>query len=48
MNWRPSEGIPPAPALDADDYARPYGPAVDIGAYEWHGRHVWFLPIIRK
>lgn len=25
-----------APPVDFDGFARPYGPAVDIGAYEWH------------
>jgi hypothetical protein len=26
-----------APDHDLDGYARPFGPAYDIGAYEWHG-----------
>jgi hypothetical protein len=25
-----------APEVDRDEYPRPHGPAVDIGAYEWH------------
>jgi photosystem II stability/assembly factor-like uncharacterized protein len=28
-------GIPPAPDHDADGNPRPFGPRVDIGAYEW-------------
>jgi hypothetical protein len=40
-------GVPPAPDHDADGTRRPFGPRVDIGAYEWHG---WlsYLPFVRK
>lgn len=38
-------GVPPAPPMDIERTLRPQGPRVDIGAYEWHGRHV-FLPRI--
>jgi hypothetical protein len=42
-------GIPPAPAMDIEGYPRPYGPRVDIGAYEWHGQGaVLFLPSTLK
>ncbi len=37
-------GVPPAPAYDADGMARPQGPRVDIGAYEWRG-HWLYLPL---
>jgi nitrous oxidase accessory protein NosD len=40
-------GIPPAPPVDADGYARPFGARVDVGAYEWHGS-VRYLPIIGR
>lgn len=30
-------GVPPAPAVDIEGTPRPFGPAVDVGAYEWHG-----------
>ena len=40
-------GVPPAPAVDMDGTARPFGRAVDIGAYEWHGHQV-FLPMQYK
>jgi len=36
-------GIPPAPYWDADGRRRPFGWAVDIGAYEALG---WFFPLI--
>ncbi len=40
-------GVPPAPALDIDEFPRPFGPRVDIGAYEWHGPQS-FLPVISR
>ena len=40
-------GIPPAPAVDIDGAPRPYGPRVDVGAYEWQGQGA-LLPIIAK
>ena len=40
-------GVPPAPDHDADGVARPQGPAVDIGAYEWQG-HWQYLPLAFK
>ena len=40
-------GVPPAPDQDADGVARPQGPAVDIGAYEWQG-HWQYLPLAFK
>ncbi len=40
-------GIPPAPAVDIDGALRPYGPRVDVGAYEWQGQGA-LLPIIAK
>jgi hypothetical protein len=40
-------GIPPAPPVDIDNYPRPYGPRVDVGAYEWHGQGV-LLPAVLK
>jgi photosystem II stability/assembly factor-like uncharacterized protein len=30
-------GVPPAPDHDADGNPRPFGPRVDIGAFEWRG-----------
>jgi parallel beta-helix repeat protein len=40
-------GVPPAPDHDADGVRRPFGPRVDIGAYEWHG---WlrYMPFVLK
>jgi len=38
-------GIPPAPYWDAEDRPRPFGAAVDIGAYEALG---WFFPFIAR
>jgi photosystem II stability/assembly factor-like uncharacterized protein len=40
-------GVPPAPDHDADGVARPQGPAVDLGTYEWRG-HWWYLPLVFK
>lgn len=40
-------GVPPAPSVDADGQARPFGARVDIGAYEWRGS-VQVLPIIAR
>jgi photosystem II stability/assembly factor-like uncharacterized protein len=40
-------GVPPAPAVDIEGTPRPFGWAVDIGAYEWHGPQL-FLPWIAK
>ncbi len=40
-------GIPPAPAADADGFARPFRARVDIGAYEWHGGMV-FVPVVGR
>ena len=40
-------GVPPAPDHDADGKPRPFGRAVDIGAYEWPGAQV-FLPVVRQ
>ncbi len=40
-------GIPPAPPIDLDEAPRPYGPRVDIGAFEWVGP-LNYLPIVRK
>lgn len=40
-------GVPPAPAVDVDGAPRPYGPRVDVGAYEWHGQGA-ILPVIAK
>lgn len=40
-------GVPPAPDHDADGVRRPFGPRVDIGAYEWHG-FVWYLPLVMR
>jgi photosystem II stability/assembly factor-like uncharacterized protein len=37
-------GVPPAPAVDIEGSPRPFGRAVDIGAYEWHGYQM-FLPL---
>ena len=40
-------GVPPAPDHDADELDRPWGPAVDLGAYEWPG--FWrYLPLVAK
>jgi hypothetical protein len=39
-------GVPPAPPLDMEGTPRPYGPHVDIGAYEWHAPGQAFLSII--
>ncbi|HHY57014.1 MAG TPA: hypothetical protein GYA08_16430 [Chloroflexi bacterium] len=40
-------GVPPAPDHDEDGNSRPFGPRVDIGAYEWHGPQI-FLPLITR
>ena len=40
-------GVPPAPPTDIEEFPRPFGPRVDIGAYEWHGPQR-FLPIIAR
>ena len=40
-------GVPPALDHDADGVRRPFGPRVDIGAYEWHG-FVWYLPLVMR
>ncbi len=40
-------GVPPAPAMDIEGAPRPYGPRVDIGAYEWRGQGA-LLPVILK
>ena len=40
-------GVPPAPDHDADGTRRPFGPRVDIGAYEWHGTLI-YLPLVYK
>lgn len=40
-------GVPPAPAIDIDGAARPYGPRVDAGAVEWQGQGA-FLPVFMK
>ncbi|MBK8050242.1 MAG: right-handed parallel beta-helix repeat-containing protein [Anaerolineales bacterium] len=40
-------GVPPAPAIDIDGFPRPFGAAVDIGAYEWYGGRV-FMPDIES
>jgi photosystem II stability/assembly factor-like uncharacterized protein len=40
-------GIPPAPPVDIEDFPRPFGPRVDIGAYEWHGPQL-YLPVITR
>lgn len=40
-------GVPPAPAVDIEGAPRPYGPRVDVGAYEWHGQGA-FLPVVVK
>jgi photosystem II stability/assembly factor-like uncharacterized protein len=40
-------GVPPAPAVDIEGTRRPFGRAVDVGAYEWHGTQV-FLPMLNK
>jgi hypothetical protein len=40
-------GVPPAPDHDADGVRRPFGRAVDIGAYEWHGR-LYYMPFVLK
>ncbi len=38
-------GTPPAPPVDITNFPRPFGPRVDIGAYEWHGPQTYF-PLI--
>jgi hypothetical protein len=38
-------GVSPAPPLDFDGITRPFGPAVDIGAFEWH-QFLFKLPVI--
>ena len=40
-------GVPPAPAVDLDGVARPQGPRVDVGAYEWRGTLI-YLPLVYK
>ncbi|HRA65132.1 MAG TPA: YCF48-related protein [Caldilinea sp.] len=40
-------GAPLAPPIDIEGTPRPFGPRVDIGAYEWHGPQM-FLPQIDK
>jgi hypothetical protein len=40
-------GVPPAPNYDADGVARPQGPAVDLGAYEWRG-YLRYLPLVAR
>jgi hypothetical protein len=40
-------GVPPAPDHDADGVHRPFGPRVDIGAYEWHG-WLGYMPFVLK
>ena len=40
-------GVPPAPDHDADGAQRPFGPRVDVGAYEWRGTLI-YLPLVFK
>ncbi|MFM8320449.1 MAG: YCF48-related protein [Chloroflexota bacterium] len=40
-------GVPPAPPVDFDGKPRPFGPAVDVGAYEWRGVKI-FLPLVQN
>jgi hypothetical protein len=40
-------GGSPAPDHDADGHARPFGPAWDIGAYEWQ-QQATFLPLVSR
>jgi hypothetical protein len=40
-------GVPPAPPVDSENTPRPFGPRVDIGAYEWHGPQS-FLPFVTR
>jgi hypothetical protein len=47
LNAGDPSGTPPAPQKDIDGVSRPYGPHVDIGAYEWHGQGA-ILPVVWK
>jgi hypothetical protein len=40
-------GVPPAPPVDIEGTLRPFGPRVDLGAYEWHGPRTWLPVVIR-